>query len=451
MIPQTNKVQAVDLFCGAGGTSTGLARACAKKGVELDLLAVNHWEVAIATHSQNHPHVRHLCESLDSINPRRVMSGDVDLLIASPECTHHSIARGGRPKSEQSRASAWHVVRWAEALRPRSILIENVREFRTWGPLGEKGDVLKSRRGETYEAFIGALKSLGYTVEDRVLNAAHYGDPTSRERLFIQARRGRDKPVWPEITHMPQANGKPAWRTAREIIDWSLPGKSIFNRKRPLAPATLRRIEAGLKKFCGKNAKPFLIILRNNQNARTLDAPLPTITAGGIHAGLVHPFIVPFFGERKGQDPRTHSVDDPLPAVTSHGAGGLVQPFILPHRMYKQMDVGSVDRPLRAGTASNGAGALVQPFLVKYYGTAKTQSINLPLGTVTSKGRFALVQPDNTYQVDILFRMLKPHELAAAMGFGSDYQFTGTQTDQVRQIGNAVPVGLAEALCTEMI
>lgn len=413
--------------------------------------------------------------------------------IVVHNCTHHSIARGGRPVCDQSRASAWHVVRWAEALRPRWILVENVREFRSWGPVGDNGRPLKRHRGETYAAFITALRSLGYTVEDRLLNAADYGEATTRERLFVMARRGRRRIPWPEPTHRPEeskdlfGSSKP-WRAAREVIDWTIPGKSIFTRKRPLAPATLRRIEAGLRKFGGVHAEPFLVVLRNNQDAMSLDRPLPTVTTSGAHFGLaqpflvryhgsheakedgdrrVHsvddplptqdtqnryglarPFVVPFFGERDGQAPRCHSVDDPLPTVTGQGAGGLVQPFLLPHRLSGPGHVDDIDDPLRSFTATNGGGALVEPFVVQYHGNGGAKSIGEPLGTITTKDRFGLVQP---HQVDILFRMLQPHELAAAMGFDSSYEFTGTKADRVRQIGNAVCVNMARALCGAML
>ena len=488
----TDSIKAVDLFCGAGGTSTGLAHACRHLDRRLDLLAINHWDLAIATHQENHPDVRHLCESLDNVDPRKVVDR-LDLLVASPECTHHSRARGGRPVQDQSRASAWHVVRWAEALLPKWILVENVQEFRSWGPIGSDNKPLKSRKGETYHAFLEAVRSLGYTVEDRILNAANYGDPTSRERLFVLARRGRHRSLpWPVPTHSSAGtdllNTTNPWRTAREIIDWSLPGNSIFNRKRPLAPATLKRIEAGLRKFGGRNAEPFLVILRNNQDARSVDRPRPTITTSGAHFALVEPFLVRYHGNHQGKEDghrRVHGVDGPIPTLDTSNRYGLCEPFLLPHRAFREGHVDSIDEPLRTITATNGGGAivepflvpffgerdgqdprvhsvddplptvtshgaggLVQPFLVKYNRTGKSQSIDQPLGTVTIRDRFALVEP---HQLDILFRMLQPRELASAMGFDRDYTFTGNKGDQVRQIGNAVPVNLAKALCETII
>ena len=414
-------IQAVDLFCGAGGTSTGLIQACERLGYRLDLLAVNHWETAVATHSANHPNVNHLCESLDKVNPRRaVPSGRLDLLVASPECTHHSIARGGKPCNEQSRASAWHVLRWAEALRPTSILVENVREFRDWRPLRRDGHPDKRyRKGYTYAAWLGALRGLGYTVEERLLRSADYGDPTTRQRLFVVARRGRLFVPWPEQTHAPQANGLAAWNTARGIINWNEPGASIFGRKRPLAEKTIARIAAGLRKFGGASAKPFLVILKKASTVRSIDEPIPTLTTVG-HVGLCEPFCEPFLmnvNHGKADSGRARELDRPLPTLT----------------------------------AKNGH-ALIEPFILKYYGTGRTTSIDSPLDTVTTKGRFGLVETTHgPAQLDIRFRMLLVEELARGMGFPQGYEFMGTKSDQVRQIGNAVSVGLGEALCGALL
>ena len=275
----------IDLFCGAGGISTGILEAAGELGMECELIAINHWQTAIDTHQSNHPHVRHLCKSIDNVNPRMVVpGGKVRLLAASPECTHHSNARGGKPMNEQSRATAWHVLRWAEALHIEEIVVENVKEFVNWGPLGADGRPIHRMKGRTYRDFLQTLRGLGYAVETRVLCAADFGDATSRERLFIRARKGSKRPSWPEPTHIridalgmfPKAL---PWRPAREIIDWSLKGKSIYGRKKALVPKTLARIDAGLRKFSGL------------------------------------PFIVPQFGERAAQSPRTHAIHDPLPAV----------------------------------------------------------------------------------------------------------------------------------------
>jgi DNA (cytosine-5)-methyltransferase 1 len=414
-------ITAADLFCGAGGSSTALTLACERLGYRLDLTAINHWSTAIATHSANHPGARHLCESLDSVDPRKLFpAGRLNLLLASPECTHFSQARGGKPCSDQSRASAWHIVRWAEALYVDTIVIENVPEFRTWGPLGANGRRMKSHEGQTFTAFVNSLRSLGYTAEWRILNAADYGDPTTRERFFLIAKRGGKKIVWPEPTHARNAdsqaglfgNLKP-WTPARDVIDWTLDSQSIFNRHRLLAPATLRRIEAGLPKFAGKNAEPFLVVLRNYTDARSLSEPVPAITAGGQHLALCEPFVMPL--NHGALDTRAYPTSRPLPTLTS-----------------------------------TDAWTLVEPFLVEYYCTGDARGISGPVGTITTHDRYALVEPDRA-TLDIRFRMLQPHERSAAMSFPKGYKFAGTRSEQVKQIGNAVAVGVASALCSQVL
>lgn len=604
---EVKTLEIADLFAGAGGTSTGVARAAARLGARMNLIAVNHWEIAVETHTQNHPDAKHFCTDLDATSPRKLVpSGRLNLLVASPECTHHSNARGGKPMSDQSRSTAWCILRWCEALYVENVLIENVREFLSWGPLGANGRPLISKRGETFKAFIAGMCSLGYRVEHRILNAANYGDPTTRERLFIIARRGNKPIKWPVPSH--SVDGRPSydkqkggyhygefqkWRSARQIIDWDLRGRSIFGRKKPLAQATLDRIAAGLIKFGGKNAEPFLVMLRNHGSARSVDLPVPCVTAGGKHVGLcepfvaelrggktansindplstvatrgahhaliepfilgqqsgsvarstgdplptvatdgaislVQPFIVPQFGERAGQSPRVHSIDEPAPTVTGHGAGALVEPFITRFNgSHEGRDDGSgrnssiesplstvdtsnrfglvesfivpqfgealprsLDRPLSTiTTTSRGIGlvepfmmtcahgggdeknharrthdlgkpvptlcgkgekVLIEPYLVQYNGTADSRPISEPLGSVTTRDRFGLVSADG-YAIDILFRMLQPHELAAAQGFPPGYIFVGNREQQVKQIGNAVCVNLAEALAWELL
>lgn len=476
-------IQVVDMFCGAGGTSSGLYEAADDLGIGVDLLAINHWKIAIATHSANHTHARHMCETLDSVDPRKaVPSGRLHLMVASPECTHHSNARGGKPMNDQSRASAWHVLRWAEALRVDNIIVENVREFQSWGPLGVNGRPVKSRRGETFQAFLQALRSLGYTVDYRILNAADYGDPTTRERLFVMARKGRQDITWPEPTHAKDPGGKrKPWRAAKEIIDWTIQGESIFRRRRPLSPNTMRRIEAGLRKFGGPDMEPFLVVLRGRNKGRSMNLPAPALTAGGQHVGLCEPFIIPFFGENAKQKPRVHDIKAPLPTVTGHGAGALVEPFLV--KYYGTARAYSVKEPLDTVTAKDrfalcepfmlgqqsgarprsvkqpvptiaGAGAvsLIQPFIVGFTHTGaksnRVHSVEKPVPTLVTKAEFALVEPKvEDMRLDIRFRMLQPHELARAQSFRDDYKFTGSRAEQVKQIGNAVPTQLARALC----
>jgi DNA (cytosine-5)-methyltransferase 1 len=387
-------IQAADLFCGAGGTSSGLYSACEHVGARLDLVAVDHWKIAVETHTFNHPDARHICATLEGLDPRKaVPSGRLDILVASPECTHHSNARGGKPVSDQLRASAWHILRWAELLQIDNILIENVREFQDWGPTDATGKPIKSRKGETFKAFCAALRSLNYTVEHRVLNAADYGDPTSRHRLFIMARRGGLPITWPLASH---GGEKSPYRTAREIIDWDLPGESIFRRKKALAPRTLARIAAGIKKYGGDNAEPFLTMFYGSNDVRSVDRSCPTITASGNHIGLCQPLRTLITQPRFG---------------------------------------------------------LCEPFVIGQQSCAAPRTVDEPLPTIATAGAIALVEPeaDERGVLDIRFRMLQPHELAAAMSFGKDYVFEGNKTEVIKQIGNAVPVRTAAALCGALL
>lgn len=554
-------LRAADLFCGAGGTTTG-----AQMSGRVDVrLAVNHWRTAVQTHTANHAHVRHVCAEIDMVDPRDFLSMGIDVLLASPECVYHSNARGGKPVDDQRRATAWCVPRWAEVLRPKWIIVENVIEYENWAPLGSDNKPLKSKKGEIFQAWINTLRALNYHVEWRKLNSADFGGATKRVRLFIVARRGPSRqPIpWPAISHL-----KANWTPAASIIDWELPCPSIFGRKRPLAEKTIRRIEIGLRKFCVPGAEAFIVKLRNNETVGAVNDPLNTLTAGAGHYALaapfqfkamgrnpgvsksildplptivatrenhavvapfflprqghfdcrrdkpskslgeplpvitashgpgqlIMPFLVPQFGERDGQQPRTHSVADPLPAATSHGAGALVAPFIstfhngddgerrnysidepLPvqdtqnrHSLVAPyfVDVNhgdgdrspggrvhSIEDPLGSLTTRHGK-SLVFPFLTSYFANGKPQDVNSPLSTVTTKHRhgLAMVQLIQTMHelgiVDIGFRMLEPHELAAAQGFPAGYEIYGSKAEQVKQIGNSVHTLVAKALCT---
>lgn len=474
-------ITAVDLFCGAGGTSTGLAQACKRRGYKLRLLAINHWEIAIATHKTNHPHAEHLCMNVDQVDPHKVVpAGKLDLLIASPECTHHSNARGGRPMNDQSRASAWLVLRWCEALDVKNVLIENVPEFESWGPLGTNGRPLKKRKGETFIAFLNALRSLGYNVDYKILNAANYGDPTTRRRLFILARKGRRQIEWAEPTHTPDGRSDlfgetKKWRAAREIIDWEQKGESIFTRKKPLSENTMRRIMAGLKKFGGASfIVPFfgeyegksprvhdvdaplhIVNLEhtgaNGAQVRSTKEPLPAITTAP-RIGTAQPFIVPL--NHGKNDIRTHDVDKPMPTITSVDAWGLCKPYLVAFHGGDGNDkrTHSVDAPMPTLDTQNRFG-LAEPYLVEFHKSGEgVQSVDKPLPTQTTKDRFALVQPQaQGAMLDIRFRMLTPQELAKAMSFPEDYKFAGNREQVVKQIGNAVAVKTAEALCLKLL
>ena len=472
----------VDMFCGAGGESTGIFQAAAERDMKVNLLAINHWERAMETHAANHPSAEHLCESVEKIDPIKVIPGQkLDLLWASPECTHHSVARGGRPRSDQSRASAWLILKWLSELYVKRVIIENVPEFLSWGPLDSAGRLIKSQKGKTFWAFVAAMQSLGYIVDWKILNAADYGDPTTRRRLFIQAVRGKKRIMWPEITHMNgEANlmGYLPWRPARDIIDWSISGTSIFDRKKPLAEATIRRIAAGIEKYWKEYAKPFLAVLYGTNDVRSLDRPLPTVTASGSHHALIEP-VPMLLGQQSCAAAR--SVDQPVPTVATAGAIGMVQPLILPNAnegYFRGNQARSLDEPLNTVT-SRGAGALVESLLVEYYGNGCAVPTSEPVPTVTAKDRFASMEPfvfntghsssgDRVRSIDeplstvvtkaehclvepgvlldIRFRMLKNHELKKAQGFPNDYILTGNTTEQTKQIGNAVPVNTAKAL-----
>ena len=481
------KIYVADLFCGGGGTSTGMINAFIRHGINYSLIGVNHWQIAIDTNRMNHPEGKHYCSPVENIKPREaVPGGRLNFLWASPECTNHSVAKGGRPKDDQSRATAWDVLKWAQELYIDRIYIENVKEFLDWGPLNVKGEPLKSKKGDTFRAYVATLEAMGYTVDWQIMNAADFGAPTSRRRLIIQAVRGRNKIIWPEPTHALTPDnlfGQQQYVPAREIIDWSIPGTSIFSRKKPLAEKTLARIEAGIRKYWGEWAEPFIVIMRGKSVVRDVDSPVPTISCSGAHLGLVEPVIVDMSHPGEENDSRVYPVNKPLKTITCRNNMAVVEPIIIAtghtgsknrsrsvneplstvvtkaeHCLIEpliihQMTPGrtrTVEEPLPTITTANGHG-LVRPFLVKYYGSGESvKGVDFPLDTLTTKERFALVDCD-VYQLDIRFRMLQPHELAAAMSFPKNYKFAGTKTDAVKQIGNAVPPRLAEALIDSAI
>jgi DNA (cytosine-5)-methyltransferase 1 len=456
--------EVVDMFCGAGGESTGILQSAAERGMKIHLTAINHWERAIETHAANHPGAERLCQSVERIDPTKAVPGQrLDLLWASPECTHHSIARGGRPRSDQSRASAWMVLKWLSELYVERVIIENVPEFLSWGPLDDAGRPIQSRKGKTFRAFISSIRSLGYTVDWKILVAADYGDPTTRRRLFIQAAKGRKRILWPRITHIDGAEnllGRRPWRPARDIIDWSIPGASIFDRKRPLSPATMRRIAVGIEKYWKDCAKPFLAVLYGSNDVRSLDLPLPTVTTSGNHHALVEPFVTAI-GQNSVVD-RSRSIDEPLSTIVGKREHCLIEPFITRRQGSHEGEADGdnrnhgIDRPLPTVDTSNRYG-LVEPPLVECHGVGKPYPASLPAKTVTTKDHFALLEPFicaggdshglvDAYGLDIRFRMLKSHELKRAQGFPDDYVITGNITERTKQIGNAVPVNTAKAL-----
>lgn len=770
-LPSTGKIyRSIDLFCGGGGSGSGIIDAFKAQGKTLHGAFINHWDKAINIHSYNHPNHVHKISGVDAVNPRTDIRDDQDetkviyaneeihFLWGSPECTHHSLARGGKPMNEQSRSTAQCLIRWIRYRRPECGIVENVKEFLNWGDLmqkrckttgklvwvmkvksggkgrpknvettdipfrqakGEHKHAWRKRlseagfemslvadpkkAGRKFQTWKRKIMKMGFLLDWKVLRSADYGDPTSRQRLFVQFVRidtGK-KIVWPNPTHAKRksdgsvSSGLRPWRTAREIIDWSNLGQSIFTRKRPLSQKTLKRIAIGLEKYGlrdfivpqqaqGRQVKsvdepvspvttrsgeglarpavkpfvlpqnsdgdrvqsidvpapavtttsrgigvvqgnlepcvvhqmgqstaqsvdeplsavvggpkhfvlnPAMIKLKGTATSGNVDLPLDTITAGGLHhaimqaflvatdqqgsngsctyplsdpikttvtkanqaivttamtqihadhcqkpkgdaagaqdtsakdpersasstesavpkktrkssrsgaggaviqtahgvdhndearrvkspddpLGTIHasggsyavmqpkiePFIAPQFGERAGQEPRTHSVDEPTPAVTSHGAGAVVQGELKPFMVgtaYSGADetrVRGILEPLAIVCGNRGDQAVVRPWLYTYYSSGGVGSdIDAPTPTARTHDGIGFVYPvieiqGNFFILDIYFRMLGVRELARAQGFSDDYQFPGTKTDAVKAIGNAVSCGIARAL-----
>jgi DNA (cytosine-5)-methyltransferase 1 len=439
----------VDLFCGAGGSSEGLAQACEELNRDYNLVAVNHNPIAIATHRANHPEATHFLQDIRAVRPREaVPSGRLDLLLAGAPCPHFARARGAKPMDDHERSTPREILHWPEDLDIDNILIENVGEFQTWGPLHKrgprKGRPIKSRMGEDYDFFIDRIADMGYRIEARILNSADYGGATTRKRLFIQARKRR--PItWPETTHTPET-----YRPAREIIDWSIPGKSIFERKKPLAKKTLARIAMGIERFCGEWAKPFLVMLYGTGSTRSIDLPCQTVTANGKGGG--HIALVQFLLQQQSGGV-ARPVSRPAPTIAASGAQSLIEACLVPmygERTGQAPRVHSIDRPCPTVPASGGGKFGKVDFIVKYFGTGIAHAVSEPCPTVTTKDRIGLVECD-TYALDIRFRMLQPHELQAAMSFPEDYQFAGNRTERIRQIGNAWDVRLGKALVKSML
>lgn len=447
----------IDLFAGGGGASLGIEQAL---GVDVDE-AVNHDPEAINMHQANHNGTRHHIEDVFSVNPYKTVNGrSVGLLWASPDCTHHSRAKGGKPVSKKIRGLAWVVIKWAKAVRPRVIMLENVPEFREWGPLTDDGKPDKNKKGMTFNLWSNQLRGLGYDVQFRELAACDYGAPTIRKRLFMIARCDGKPIVWPEPTHGELGNifGLPAYCTAAECIDWSIPCPSIFLTKqevkeqglkccRPLAENTMKRIARGLKKFVLDNPEPFVIGIDNKSSGASCawpgSEPLRTITMENRFA-LVTPFLSKYFTGVDGA-----SVEKPTPTVTAIDHNAVVMPYFIKYHGAKCDEArGQVlNQPQLTLDTQNRFG-LVSAFFVKYYGCGIGQPANEPMHTVTSKDRLGLVTVAGIdYRIaDIGLRMLSPRELARAQGFSDNYILTGTKTNQVAKIGNSVCPPVARAL-----
>ncbi len=479
----------VDNFAGGGGATNGIVTALDRP---VDM-AINHDPVAIEMHRQNHPETRHFCENIWEVDPREACSGRrVGLAWFSPDCDHFSRARGAKPKNNKIRGLAWVVTRWARAVRPRVIVLENVGEFQSWGPLDDEGHPVKARAGETFRAWLSQLVDLGYAVEYRELVAADYGTPTTRKRLFLVARCDGLPIVWPEPTHGP---GRAySWRSAAEIIDWGLPCPSIFERKRPLAEATLKRIAIGVRRFVLNSADPFILPLTHQGDSRvhSIHEPLRTVTAA--HRGelvLAEPFLVRHghYSNRTGAGLvaikggpgvfRGQQLRSPLATICATNDKHLVCPIISKHFGGEHASgapkaVGSDARaPLSTITARRQL-ALTSAFLTKFYGTSVGSDLRRPVPTITGQaggGHLAEVRAllakysggaslgqvnihGELYEVvDVGMRMIQPAELFRAQGFPDDYVIsfdvngkTITKEAQTRLAGNSVCRDVAEAV-----
>jgi DNA (cytosine-5)-methyltransferase 1 len=551
----------IDSFAGGGGASLGIKQAT---GREVDY-AINHDEAAIIMHRENHPGTVHLCESVFKAKPAAIVGkGRVGLAWFSPDCTHFSVARGSKPVSPRVRGLAWVVIKWAKLpkhQRPRVIFLENVKEFRTWGPLIKKrddaGKVMRDAKGreleipcprrksQTFKRWLTTLTNLGYVVEWRELDAADYGAPTHRRRFFLIARCDGKPIAWPEPTHGdPKKLDKSMfgpklqpYRTAAQCIDWSLPCPSIFltkeearvvgkrlgmaSLKRPLAENTMRRIANGLLRYVIRAKEPFIVTCNHagGDRARSVNDPMNTVCASRDAHGLIVPHLVHIqnygsehhgndvkeplktvtahpdgggmavaaaslvpigYGEREGQEPRTHDVNEPLPTVVGSNKHAQVVAFLAKHfggqvgadlrqpqptttERGTQNQVVAANLVKLRGTCNGadvtdpaptitGGGthlAEVRAFLLKYHGNEREGlPVNQPASTVTRKERLGLVTVHGEdYQiVDIGMRMLTPRELARCQGFPDDYILTGTKTNQVARIGNSVCPPVVEAL-----
>ena len=511
----------VDNFAGGGGASTGIEMAI---GRSVDI-AINHDPDAIAMHRANHPKTRHYCEDVRQVDPKEACGNNsVALAWFSPDCKHFSRAKGGKPVDKNIRGLAWVAIKWAYAVRPRVIMLENVPEIQTWGPLGKDNKPIRERSGETFSGFILALShgipeahpafremcdalniqtdsdmakalihGLGYEIDFRTLKSCDYGAPTTRTRFYMIARCDGKDISWPEPTHAPRESMMVAsgmmhpYRTAAECIDWSIPAQSIFERDKPIAENTLRRIARGIQKFVIENPEPFIVRYKFANEPENINNPLSTVTAVNSHY-VVAPTLIQYHSETACDDVRGQKLtdplmtqdtsnryalsvahimknyaggytgagsaaDSPLDTVTAKDHNSLVTAHIM--TMRNHMDGQSMDEPLSTVACSGAHHAEVQAFLVKYFSNGAAKSVQDPLDTVTTKDRFALVTIHGEEYIitDIKMRMLQPRELFNAQGFPEDYIIDKypdgnpyPKTKQVARCGNAVTPPVPAAL-----
>ncbi|CVK18489.1 hypothetical protein SPSPH_045610 [Sporomusa sphaeroides DSM 2875] len=350
-------------------------------------------------HTVNHPDTEHYCESVWNVDPREATKGrPVALCWFSPDCKHFSKAKGGKPVEKKIRGLAWVTLRWGATVQPRVIMLENVEEFQTWGPLLKDGKPDPKKKGITFKAFVNALKRHGYKVEWRELRACDYGAPTIRKRLFLIARCDGRKIVWPKPTHghpdspeVKKGKLKP-WRTAAEIIDWSLPCQSIFERKKPLAENTMRRIARGIQKFVINNPKPFVIKVNHHGvdfRGQEIDEPLQTITAKNGW-GIVTPFVAQIGHTGFSGDRKQYPINDPLTTIVSKAEHLLIAPTLIQmgygEREGQEPRVLNIHKPLGTITAGGNKFAIATAFISRQFGNSVGHIMDEPLGTVTAGG-----------------------------------------------------------------
>jgi len=409
----------VDLFAGGGGASTGIARAYREPDV-----AVNHNPIALAVHRANHPQTAHYVADVFEVDPVRATGGQpVGILWASPDCRHHSKAKGGAPRDRKVRGLAWVVVRWAHAARPRLLFLENVEEFCDWGPIDDEGQPIKAEKGRTFRSFIAALstglaadhpdmpeildsigdfvpvadlvRGLGYNVEWRERIAANAGAPTIRKRLYLVARSDGKEIVWPEPKHHKKPNAKQQpWRSAAECIDWSNLGRTIF-REKPMAVNTMRRVAKGCWRHVLTSAKPFIVPMRSTSESHTsthgVDEALSTISAGGTHHALVQPVTAPFLTEcANGSSQRNFNVQEPLRTQVAQVKGGHFAMVAAHMTAFGQKAVGSSPaeptQTVLAGAARHGVVAAFFEQANGGFYDGDGRSADTPLSTICQSG-----------------------------------------------------------------
>lgn len=404
LILDLNEEIIIDNFAGGGGASTGIELAL---GRHVDI-AINHDAKAVAMHTANHPQTQHYCESVWEVDPREVTKGRrVGLVWLSPDCKHFSKAKGGKPVEKKIRGLAWVAVRWAATAKPRVIMLENVEEFITWGPLDESGKPCKKNKGREFRAFVNALKAHGYEVDWKELRGCDYGAPTIRKRLFLIARCDGQPIVWPEATHadpkseLAKKRKLKPWRTAAECIDWDIACPSIFERSKPLAEATQRRIAKGIMRYVVNAVEPFIVTMAHGEGqgnskrwgvgVRKTDEPLPTVTASGGY-GLAAPVIIRN-DMPKSNSQCNYSIEDPLRTLTSTGGMSVVAPFITEHANASSQRRMAAEDPLRTQCAQVKGGhfALVSAFLAKHYTGVVGAPLADPAPTVTAVDHNSLV------------------------------------------------------------